>query len=88
MAWILLSPTSRASNYPRTQDKQKRKEVSRMNLLKRLVKEEEGQNIVEYTLMIGLVVLVIWAAVSALGIDTAVNTVWNNVKNSLTTAAS
>jgi Flp pilus assembly pilin Flp len=52
------------------------------------VKEEEGQNIVEYTLMIGLVVLVIWAAVSALGIDTAVNTVWNNVKTELGTAAS
>jgi Flp pilus assembly pilin Flp len=52
------------------------------------VREEEGQNIVEYTLMIGLVVLVIWAAVEALGIDTAVNTVWNNVKTELGTAAS
>jgi Flp pilus assembly pilin Flp len=81
-------PNSRASNYPRTRYKQKRKEVNRMNFLKRLVREEEGQNIVEYTLMIGLVVLVIWAAVEALGIDTAVNTVWNNVKTELGTAAS
>jgi Flp pilus assembly pilin Flp len=59
-----------------------------MNFLKRLVREEEGQNIVEYTLMIGLVVLVIWVAVSALGIDTAVTTVWNNVATELGTAAS
>lgn len=81
-------PNSRASNYPRMQYKQKRKEVSRMNFLKRLVREEEGQNIVEYTLMIGLVVLVIWVAVSALGIDTAVTTVWNNVATELGTAAS
>jgi Flp pilus assembly pilin Flp len=58
-----------------------------MNFLKRLVREEEGQNIVEYTLMIGLVVLVIWAAVSALGIDTAVTSVWNNVSTALTDTA-
>jgi Flp pilus assembly pilin Flp len=38
--------------------------------------------------MIGLVVLVIWAAVEALGIDDSVNTVWNNVKTELGNAAS
>jgi Flp pilus assembly pilin Flp len=58
-----------------------------MELLKRLIVEEEGQNIVEYALMIGLVVLIIWVAVKASGVDTAVATIWNSVKTSLTAAS-
>jgi len=59
-----------------------------MNMLKRLVVEEEGQNIVEYTLMIGLVVLIIWVAINTLGIDSSVQTIWSNVNQQLSSAAS
>ena len=59
-----------------------------MNMLKRLVVEEEGQNIVEYTLMIGLVVLIIWVAINTLGIDSSVSTIWSNVNQQLSSAAS
>ena len=59
-----------------------------MNMLKRLMVQEEGQNIVEYTLMIGLVVLIIWVAISTFGIDSAVQTIWSNVNGQLTSAAS
>jgi Flp pilus assembly pilin Flp len=59
-----------------------------MNMLKRLVVEEEGQNIVEYTLMIGLVVLIIWVAINTLGIDSSVSTIWSNVNTQLSSAAS
>ena len=59
-----------------------------MNMLKRLLVEEEGQNIVEYTLMIGLVVLIIWVAINTLGIDSSVQTIWSNVNQQLSSAAS
>jgi Flp pilus assembly pilin Flp len=59
-----------------------------MNMLKRLMVEEEGQNIVEYTLMIGLVVLIIWVAISTFGIDDSVQTIWSNVNGQLSVAAS
>ena len=59
-----------------------------MNMLKRLVVEEEGQNIVEYTLMIGLVVLIIWLAINTLGIGSSVQTIWSNVNQQLSWAAS
>ena len=58
-----------------------------MELLKRLIVEEEGQNIVEYALMIGLVVLVIWVGVKASGVDSAVLAIWVAVKSSLTAAS-
>jgi Flp pilus assembly pilin Flp len=54
-----------------------------MELLKRLVTEEEGQDIVEYALMIGLVVVVIWVAVKATGVDTSVSNIWSKVGSSL-----
>jgi Flp pilus assembly pilin Flp len=59
-----------------------------MNMLKRLMVEEEGQNIVEYTLMIGLVVLIIWVAINTLGIDSSVQTIWSGVNSQLSSAAS
>jgi Flp pilus assembly pilin Flp len=65
-----------------------RKEVKGMELLRRLIVEEDGQNIAEYTLMIGLVVLMIWVAVVALGIPAAITTIWTNVRTQLQAAAS
>lgn len=57
-----------------------------MDILKRLVVEEEGQGIVEYTLMIGLIVLGVWVAVDLLNIDTAVSGLWTKVSTEITTA--
>ena len=54
-----------------------------MEILKRLMTEEKGQDIVEYALMLGLVVLVIWVAAQASGVDTAVSGVWSKVKSAL-----
>ena len=59
-----------------------------INIFKRLMVEEEGQNIVEYTLMIGLVVLIIWVAISTFGIDKSVQSIWSNVNGQLSKAAS
>ncbi len=59
-----------------------------MELLKRLMLDEDGQGVVEYTLMIGLVVLGIWVAVSILDIPGAVSALWTSVDGELTNAAS
>jgi pilus assembly protein Flp/PilA len=50
-----------------------------MELLKRLVVEEEGQGLVEYTLMVLLVVLVFWVAIRSTNIGGALSGAWNDV---------
>lgn len=54
-----------------------------MNLLKRLVVEEEGQGLVEYTLIVLLVALVFWVAVKSTNIGTALTNSWTDVTNCL-----
>jgi len=70
-----------------TKSKEER-EMRNSNLLKRLWVEEEGQGVVEYSLMIGLVVVGIYAAVSILGIPAAVSSLWSSVKTEVDGAAS
>jgi Flp pilus assembly pilin Flp len=55
-----------------------------MELLKRLVKEEEGQGLVEYTLIVLLVALVFWVAVREANIGNELQTAWGAVTNCLT----
>ena len=50
-----------------------------MELLKRLVVEEEGQGLVEYSLIVLLVALVFWVAVKGVGVDQALDTAWSNI---------
>ena len=50
-----------------------------MELLKRLVVEEEGQGLVEYTLMVLLVVFVFWVAIRSTNIGGALSDSWNDV---------
>jgi Flp pilus assembly pilin Flp len=50
-----------------------------MELLKRLVVEEEGQGLVEYTLIVLLVALVFWVAVRATNADQALSSAWTNI---------
>jgi Flp pilus assembly pilin Flp len=55
-----------------------------MELLKRLVKEEEGQGLVEYTLIVLLVALVFWVAVREANIGNELTTAWGSVTACLT----
>ena len=50
-----------------------------MELLKRLVVEEEGQGLVEYTLIVLLVALVFWVAVKSTTLKTRCQDAWNNI---------
>ena len=54
-----------------------------MNLLKRLVVEEEGQGLVEYTLIVLLVALVFWVAVKSTNIGSQLTASWNSVSGCL-----
>ena len=48
-------------------------------LLKRLMVEENGQGLTEYALILGLVVLGIWVAVTQTNIGTSIAGIFNNV---------
>ncbi len=50
-----------------------------MELLKRLVKEEEGQGLVEYTLIVLLVALVFWVAIKNTNIGDELAAGWARV---------
>jgi len=55
-----------------------------MEFLKRLVVEEEGQGLVEYTLIVLLVALVFWVAVRQANVGGALSTSWGSVTSCLT----
>jgi Flp pilus assembly pilin Flp len=50
-----------------------------MELLKRLVVEEDGQGLVEYTLIVVLVALVFWVAIKSTNIGNALAEGWNKI---------
>jgi len=50
-----------------------------MELLKRLVVEEEGQGLVEYTLIVLLVALVFWVAIRSTNVGGALSNSWTQV---------
>ncbi len=50
-----------------------------MELLKRLLIEEDGQGLVEYTLIVVLVALVFWVAVKNTNISNGLSSGWSNV---------
>ena len=56
-----------------------------MELLKRLVTEEEGQGLVEYTLIVLLVALVFWVAIRDTNIGTELTNAWSQVTACLST---
>ena len=55
-----------------------------MELLKRLVFEEAGQGLVEYTLIVLLVALIFWVAVRTANVGGALSTSWGSVTTCLT----
>ncbi len=56
-----------------------------MKLLKRLLVEEEGQGLVEYTLIVVLVALVFWVAIKETNIGSQLASGWSKVTNCVTT---
>lgn len=50
-----------------------------MKLVRRFVREEKGQGMAEYALILGLVVLGIWVAVATGGIGDAISGLFGNV---------
>ena len=56
------------------------------NLINRFVREEEGQDLIEYALLAGLISLVCIVAITATG--TSLNTLFTNVAARVTAAAS
>src|ERR1051325_11868890 len=56
---------------------------AKMELFKRLVVEEDGQRLVEYTLIVLLVALVFWVAIKDTNIGTQLTDSWTKIKNCL-----
>jgi Flp pilus assembly pilin Flp len=56
-----------------------------MNLLKRLLVEEEGQGLVEYTLIVVLVALVFWVAIKNTNIGDQLASGWSKVTSCVAT---
>ena len=54
-----------------------------MELFKRLVVEEEGQGLVEYTLIVLLVALVFWVAIRSTNANQALSNSWTSIVNAL-----
>jgi pilus assembly protein Flp/PilA len=52
-----------------------------MKLFKSLIREEKGQGLVEYALIIALIAIVVIGAVKALG--GSINTIFGNIKDGL-----
>jgi Flp pilus assembly pilin Flp len=56
-----------------------------MELLKRLMVEEDGQGLVEYTLIVVLVALVFWVAIKSTNIGDKLASGWSKVSACVTT---
>jgi pilus assembly protein Flp/PilA len=56
-----------------------------MELIRRFVREEEGQGLVEYALIIGLIAVVAIAALTASG--TQISAIFGNISGELSKAA-
>ena len=54
-----------------------------MELMKRFINDEEGQGLVEYVLLFGLIVLVVMIGVKSFGIS--LNALWTDIKNTMDT---
>jgi Flp pilus assembly pilin Flp len=55
----------------------------KMELIKRLITEEEGQGLVEYTLIVLLVALVFWVAIKETKIGDQLSISWGSIKTCL-----
>jgi Flp pilus assembly pilin Flp len=53
------------------------------NLFKRLIVEEDGQGLVEYTLIVLLVALVFWVAIRDTNVGTQLSASWTSIVSCL-----
>ena len=58
-----------------------------MELLKRLMIEEDGQGLVEYSLIVLLVALVFWVAIKSTNIGGTLSDSWNKINECLQSPA-
>jgi Flp pilus assembly pilin Flp len=56
------------------------------NMFMRFIKEEEGQDLIEYTLLMAFIALA--SAAIFIGAGNSVKTIWNSANNQLAAAAS
>ena len=56
-----------------------------MEILKRLMVEEDGQGLVEYALIVLLVVFVFWIAIKSTNIGNQLSASWSNISSCLNT---
>ena len=56
-----------------------------IELVKRIAREDEGQDMVEYALILGLISIIAVVAVTTTG--TQISAIWTKVANAVTTAA-
>jgi Flp pilus assembly pilin Flp len=52
-----------------------------MNVLKKLLKETDGQGLVEYTLIVFLVAFMFWVAIKNTGAGAAMGDMWSRVSD-------
>jgi len=52
-----------------------------MELMKRLINDEQGQGLVEYALIVGLIALICVGAITLAG--TSVSNIWNTIQTKL-----
>lgn len=55
------------------------------NMMMRFVKDEQGQDLIEYTLLMAFIALA--SAAIFINAGTSVNTIWKNASNQLSNAA-
>jgi pilus assembly protein Flp/PilA len=58
-----------------------------MEFLKKLFVEEKAQGMTEYALILGLIVLGVWVAISATGLGTQISAIFANVTTQVTNCA-
>ena len=79
----------RDSNFPRCLGIRvklgKRKKGQTMNVFKKLVDEEHGQGLAEYTLIVFLVALVFWVAMKETSVGTALSSNWSKIVDCVST---
>ena len=54
-----------------------------MKFLKRFLVEEEGQGLVEYSLLLALIVVGVWVIVITLDLPKTINAIWSDVSKAL-----
>ena len=84
MGGIKLALSLDMASGEQTSQRDIKKENEGMNLIKRLVKEDDGQGMVEYTLVVLLVALVFWVGVKGVNVGDHLAKGWVKVLDCVT----